>query len=64
MLFWLFLKKCRKYKFCYSLNNVNGLTIMLKPHYSFENIEVHDCNYKHLFIKAIKEMKKYYRTHN
>ena len=59
MIFWLFINACKKHKFCYSLNNNNGLSIMLYPYYRLDRIEIHDYSYIILFIKAIKEMREY-----
>ena len=68
MWFWLFHKACKKYEFSYALSNVSGfgVKLVLRPHYTFNNIdlEVQYYNeYGKLFRKAIKTMKEYDNTH-
>lgn len=66
MWFWLFRKACRKYRFSYALSNVSNIRLMLRPHNTFENIELevkYYNEYGKLFRKAIKTMKEYNNTH-
>ena len=68
MWFWLFRKACIKYHFSYALSNVSGfgLKLVLRPHCTFENINVevrYYDEYRKLFRKAIKTMKEYNNTH-
>lgn len=61
MLFFRFARACVKYKFTFALSTYNGLTLILRPHNTFDNINIKeiDFNFYRLFSKAIKEMKKY-----
>ena len=65
MMFWLFRKACKKYKFTYALNIVSGsgIKLILRPYYTFENIDIDSEKYSIIFIKAIKAMKHYNNTH-
>lgn len=61
MIFFRFANACVKYKFTFALSTYNGLTLILRPHNTFENINVKesDCDFYRLFAKGIKEMKRY-----
>jgi hypothetical protein len=66
MMFWLFRRACRKYHFSYVLSNVSGVKLVLRPHCTFENINLevqYYDEYRKLFRKAIKTMKEYNNTH-
>lgn len=60
-MFYIFIKACKKYAFTYALSTCGGLTLILRPYDTFENINIEEkfCDYNKVFIKAIKEMKKY-----
>ena len=61
MLFWKFIRACRKYKFTFVLGTYGELEILLRPNNTFQNIKITEKygNYKQLFKKAIREMKNY-----
>lgn len=61
MIFFSFARACVKYKFTFALSTYNGITLILRPYNTFENIKVSEYSYhfSKLFNKAIKEMKKY-----
>ena len=66
MWFWLFLRACKKYHFSYALSNVSDVKLVLRPHCTFENINLevrYYEEYRKLFRKAIKTMKEYDNTH-
>lgn len=60
-MFFIFNLACKKYKFTYSLNAVNGLVLTLHPNYALGFIEVkqeyYERNYFKLFLSAIKKMR-------
>lgn len=62
-MFYIFIRACRKYKFTYVMSTYMGLTIILRPNNTFDNIELKQnfyCrDYNKLFLQAIKEMKRY-----
>lgn len=62
-MFYIFVKACRKYKFTYSLNSINGLILSLRPNDALGSIELkqgfYEKNYSKLFLEAIKIMKAY-----
>ena len=66
MMFYIFIKACEKYGFSYALSSYNGLSLVLRPAGTFENIEAkqgfYECNYFKLFWKAIMAMKDYRKT--
>ena len=63
MMFFIFIKACKKYEFAYALSTYGGLVLILRPYNTFENIEIkqeyYKCNYFKLFLTAIKKMKAY-----
>lgn len=62
MLFWLFQNACRKYEFSFALSNCGMyLTLILRPHNTFENLEIKDDrhNYKSVLKQGINMMKSY-----
>lgn len=64
MIFFRFIKACDKYKFTFALSTYNGLTLILRPNNTFENIEIKEryhnfYSFQKMFLKAIKEMRKY-----
>lgn len=63
--FWRFQRACYKYQFSFVLSTYCGLTLMLRPHNTFENINLSEPTYQYskLFNKAIKTMKEYRHTH-
>lgn len=65
MSFKKFIKACRKYKFSYVLNTYCNMTLMIRPHNTFVNINLEnkDWNYRKLFKDAVKEMKLYRQKH-
>lgn len=60
-----FVRACRKYKFSYVLNTYGKMTLIIRPHNTFENIsfENENWNYRKLFKDAVKEMKSYRQKH-
>lgn len=62
-MFYIFILACKRYKFSYTLNTVNGLTLKLHPNDTFGFIEIkkeyYERNYFKLFLQAIKKMKSY-----
>lgn len=63
MFFWFF-RACKKYRFTFVLSTYNGLKLILRPNNTFKNIELKGKyrdvpNINKVFLKAIKEMKKY-----
>lgn len=64
-MFYIFIRACKKYKFSFSLNLHSRLIIILHPNNTFESINIKqercDHNFNKLFLKAIKEMKRYRR---
>lgn len=58
-MFLRFVKKCKKYKFNFAINTSVGLTLILRPINTFESIRINENSYWKLFLKAIREMKKY-----
>lgn len=62
-MFFRFIRACKKYKFTFALSTYGGLTLVLRPNDTFENIKFDEgyCynGYHRLFKKAIKEMKEY-----
>ena len=62
MMFSIFVNACKKYRFSFSLSTHGQIAIMLKPNNAFGNIYInqgyHD-NFNKIFLKAIKEMKRY-----
>lgn len=65
-MFYIFIKACEKYGFSYALSSYNGLSLVLRPSGTFENIEVkqgfYEYNYFKLFGNAIRTMKDYRKT--
>lgn len=63
MMFFIFNRACKKYKFTYILNTNNGFTLTLRPNNSFNTIEVkqeyYERSYYRLFLRAIEKMKTY-----
>ena len=63
MSFWLFVNACNKYSFTFSISTHGQISIMLRPNNTFENLYINqDCynrGFSKLFLKAIKEMKRY-----
>ena len=63
MMFFIFIKACKKYGFTYAINANNGLILALYPNDAFGFIEVkqeyYEQNYLKLFFKAIKKMRTY-----
>ena len=60
MIFFRFVLACRRYRFTYALSTYGGITLILRPNNTFENIKIEgDYSYHRLFGKAIVEMKKY-----
>lgn len=68
VMFFIFIRACRKYKFTFVLNTNNGLILTLHPNNVFETIEIkqgrYNRNYFKLFLEAIKKMKNYRRGCN
>ena len=65
---WLlrFYKACDKYDFTFVLNTYCGLSLILRPNDTYENIELKEKYYwndNELYKKAIKAMKEYRKTH-
>lgn len=62
-MFFIFVKACRKYKFTYDLNSINGLILYLRPNDALSPIELkqglYEKSYSKLFLEAIKTMKAY-----
>lgn len=62
-MFFIFNLACKRYKFTYSLNAINGLSLALHPSYALGFIEIkqeyYERNYFKLFLSAIKKMRKY-----
>lgn len=60
-----FIKTCEKYQFTYALSTYGGLTLVLRPRNTFENITLKQDfgDYRKLFKKAISEMKSYRKIH-
>lgn len=60
-MFFKFVRACRKYRFTFALSTYGGLTLILRPNNTFENIEIkEECiDYMSMFPKAIRVMKKY-----
>lgn len=62
-MFYIFVRACEKYRFTFSLNAYNELTLTLRPANTFESIIIkqryYESNYFRLFLMAIKEMKRY-----
>ena len=66
MMFFIFIRACKKYKFTYALSSYGGLTLTLRPNNSFENIKVcqkyqYPTHFK-LFLVAIKKMRAYRKS--
>ena len=63
MMFHFFIKACKKYNFDFVLSTCGGLTMTLHPKNTFESINVNQgyyvYNFRKLFKRSIKEMKKY-----
>lgn len=61
MMYNVFLKMCKKYRFTFALNTYGSLSLTLHPNDSFKKIYLNEKYYKHnkLFFRAIKEMKQY-----
>lgn len=60
MIFFRFVLACRRYKFTYALSTYGGMTLILRPNNTFENINIEwKYSYYKLFREAIGEMKKY-----
>ena len=64
-MFYIFIKACDKYNFDFSFGTCGKPSMSLKPKNTFESITIErdyfDYNFNKLFLKAIKEMKKYRR---
>ena len=63
-MFFIFLKACKRYAFTYALSSYGGLTLILRPINTFNNVVIEEKftefdNYLTLFFNAIKEMKRY-----
>jgi hypothetical protein len=62
-MFYIFVRACEKYKFAFSLSTYSELTLTLRPANTFESIVIkqgyYESNYFRLFLRAIKEMKRY-----
>lgn len=61
MIFNMFVRACKKYKFTFSLSTYGGLTLILRPNNTFENIKI-ERKYLELnsvFLIAIQTMKEY-----
>lgn len=68
-MFLKFINACYVYRFTFALSTYNGLTLILRPNNTFENIEIKETFYNNftfykVFSKAIKEMKKYRKERN
>lgn len=61
MIFFRFVRACRKYKFTFILNTYGGLSLILRPNDTFENIKLEEryIDYYKILLNGIKEMKKY-----
>lgn len=61
MAFFMFVRACKKYRFTFALSTYGGISLILRPNNTFENIKFNEeCfNLNQMFLKAIKEMKKY-----
>lgn len=61
MLFWRFVRACRKYNFTYVLSTYGSMELILRPNDTFENHTIHvdPGMYQELFTMAISEMKRY-----
>ena len=63
MIFFRFIRACKKYRFSYGLSSVSELILILRPYDNFNNIKIsqgyYNWNYRKLFLSAIKEMKNY-----
>lgn len=63
MIFWFFVMACEKYKFTFTISTHGMLTSILIPNDRFITIRINQGlksrEFNKLFIKAIKEMKRY-----
>ena len=63
-MFLKFVRACRKYRFTFALSTYGGLSLILRPKDTFENIVLRDdryCNYSKIFNDGISKMKEYRR---
>lgn len=60
-MFFIFVKVCKKYRFSYVLSTYGGLSLMLRPMDTFDNIKLEEkyIDYYKIFLKAIIKMKEY-----
>jgi hypothetical protein len=62
-MFYIFVRACEKYRFTFSLSAYNELILTLRPANTFESMVIkqgyYESNYFILFLRAIKEMKRY-----
>ena len=61
MIFFRFIRACKKYRFTFVLSTYGGLSLILRPNDTFENIKLEEkyIDYYKILLKGIKEMKKY-----
>lgn len=61
MVFFMFIRACKKYRFTFALSTYGGISLIIRPNNTFENIKFNEeyFNLNQMFLKAIKEMKKY-----
>lgn len=65
MKFSRFVKACRKYQFTFAMSTYGGLTLVLRPMNTFENITLSEdyLNYSKILKRGIKKMKHYREKH-
>lgn len=60
-MFFRFVRACKKYNFTFVLSTYGGISLILRPNNTFENIELKEyCyNLNKILLEGIKVMKKY-----
>lgn len=60
-MFFIFVRACKKYNFTFVLSTYNGISLILRPNNTFENINIEEyCyNLNKILLEGIKVMKKY-----
>lgn len=61
MIFFRFIRACKKHRFTFVLSTYGGLSLILRPNDTFENIKLEEryLDYYKILLKGIKEIKKY-----
>lgn len=61
MIFYRFVRACKKYKFTFVLSTYGKVTLILRPVNTFKNIELEEDYYdlRSILLRGIKTMREY-----